>query len=326
MHHSAASLVFLLAFTTTAQRTLANERVSLQTDERQVVVSIDAKPVATYVFSDEHIRRPYFAHVRAPDGTQVTRNHPPIAGQDRTDHDTMHPGIWLAFGDLNGADFWRNKADVRHVKFLQMPRVETADHANGAQLKGAFTELKQYTDASGAPVCQEIFQWTIEPLGAGYLMTWDSTFTSPQEFTFGDQEEMGLGLRVATPIAEVNGGGLLDSEDRRGAKQIWSQAAEWCDYSGTVADRRLGMTLMCHPANFRESWLHARDYGFVAANPFGRKAMKKGEVSQVTVKPGEELRLRYGIWCYAMPANETPQLDEVYQDYLQRTQESPANR
>ena len=38
---------------------------------------------------------------------QVTRHHPPIEGQDRVDHGTFHPGIWMAFGDISGSDYWR---------------------------------------------------------------------------------------------------------------------------------------------------------------------------------------------------------------------------
>ena len=29
--------------------------------------------------------------------------------------------LWLAFGDLSGADFWRNKAQVRPVGFVEEP-------------------------------------------------------------------------------------------------------------------------------------------------------------------------------------------------------------
>jgi hypothetical protein len=76
------------------------------------VITHGGKPVATYVFRDEKILRPYFAQVHAPDGTQVTRHHPPRPGIDAVDHDTMHPGIWLAFGDIGGVDFWRNKGRV----------------------------------------------------------------------------------------------------------------------------------------------------------------------------------------------------------------------
>ena len=70
---------------------------------------IGGEPAATYVYRDETITRPYFAHVHAPGGMPLTRNHPPIAGTDPTDHAALHPGLWLAFGDLSGADDWRNR-------------------------------------------------------------------------------------------------------------------------------------------------------------------------------------------------------------------------
>jgi hypothetical protein len=50
--------------------------------------------------------------------------------------------------------------------------------------------------------------------------------------------------------------------------------------------------------------MHARDYGFVAANPFGRKAMKKGTASKVVVNPGETLHLQYAIWIHSSTAGE----------------------
>ena len=52
----------------------------------------------------------------------MTRTHPPAEG-DATDHDTMHPGVWLAFGDISGEDFWRNMARIDHVAFSADPGV-----------------------------------------------------------------------------------------------------------------------------------------------------------------------------------------------------------
>ena len=72
------------------------------------------------------------------------------------------------------------------------------------------------------------------------------------------------------------------------------QPAEWCDYSGTVDGRRIGLTLMADPKNFRPGWWHNRDYGVCVANPFGRDAMKQGAKSAVTVKRGEDFHLRFG--------------------------------
>ena len=80
------------------------------------------RPLADYVFSDPQVLRPHFQNLRTPSGAQVTRTHPPGDG-DATDHATMHPGVWLAFGDINGEDFWRNKARIEHMAFTADPAV-----------------------------------------------------------------------------------------------------------------------------------------------------------------------------------------------------------
>jgi hypothetical protein len=83
-----------------------------------------------------------------------------------------------------------------------------------------------------------------------------------------------------------------------------------------MAGQRVGMTIFGHPDNFRPSWFHSRDYGFVAANPFGRQAFGKGEASKVVVKPGEKLRLHYGILLHSGPQGTTPDLKTAYADFL----------
>jgi hypothetical protein len=219
----------------------------------------------------------------------VTRNHPPQPG-DLNDHATFHPGVWLAFGDLSGADSWRLKARVEHVEFIEPPAIR-----DGVV---TFTVRNRYLDETGkGTVCREVCRYTVSLLNGTWRLTYDSRFSSDIEFAFGDQEEMGLGVRMATPIAEKSGrGGLLtDSAGRTTAPAIWGKTADWCDCSGPVDGRPAGITIMPHPGNFRRSWWHARDYGFFAANPFGRNAFTKEEKSRVVVKPGEEFRLRYAV-------------------------------
>ncbi len=304
----AMSVLSMFGTTILAQETA--KQVGFRTGESEVVIIVDDQPIASYVYRDPtgRIPRPYFAHVKAPGGIQVTRNHPPVPGQDRTDHDTMHPGIWMAFGDLGDSDFWRNKAKVTHNRFVEEP--------TGGADRGWFVEEKQYFRSDDSLVCNEQFRCEVRVRPGGYLLTWDSTFSSEHVFYFGDQEEMGLGLRVASRLSEMKGGQLSDSKGRKGAKAIWSQSAKWCNYSGIIDGRRIGMTLMCHPANFRASWMHARNYGFVAANPFGRQAMNKGAQSKVVVKPGESLRLRYGVWIHGTDAGQRSTIDSAYADYI----------
>ena len=112
----------------------------------KVLVHSSDKTIATYVYEDPQILRPYFTALKAPSGVQVTRHHPPREGVDSDDHATMHPGLWLAFGDISDNDFWRNKARVKHDCFIEEPHADDR-HAG-------FTVKNQYM-ADGKIVCEE---------------------------------------------------------------------------------------------------------------------------------------------------------------------------
>lgn len=273
-----------------------------------LLITDGGKPVASYVFRDDKILRPYFAQVYAPGGIQVTRNHPPIPGVDATDHDTMHPGVWLAFGDLSGHDFWRNKAAIVHERFLVPPAVHDG--------RLTFATENALRTAGGQRICQQTSHLAIARRPAGYLLTWEATFKSDQgDFVFGDQEEMGLGVRVATAITEKSKGTIRNSAGAEGASATWGRAADWADYSGVVHQVRAGVLLMPDPANFRPSWFHNRDYGLMVANPFGHSALAKGEKSAVVVKKGEPFRLRFGVLLHAAPPGQEVDLDAEYEHF-----------
>ncbi|MBL9140025.1 MAG: PmoA family protein, partial [Verrucomicrobiales bacterium] len=245
-------------------------------------------PVAEYVFRDDRILRPYFANVRAPNGLQVTRRHPPVAGRDAVDHDTMHPGLWMGFGDLSGFDFWRNKGRIEHERFVDEPRVQEG--------RLHFSAASRWISPAGNEVCRWIQRFEWGATDKSWLVVWDAEFVSDHgDLIFGDQEEMGLGARVATFLAEKNGGRIRSSTGLETAAKTWGQRADWCDYSGALDGVPAGILLMASPANFRGSWWHNRDYGVFVANPFGRASMGQGEKSSVRVPKGERFRLRFGV-------------------------------
>ena len=110
--------------------------VAFEQKGNNLLITIGGKSFATYAAGDGPITRPFFKHLHAPNGTQVTRSHPPDPQSDLADHPTFHPGLWMAFGDVNGADFWRNKDRIRHVGFLEGPR--------GGPGRGSFAVKNQY--------------------------------------------------------------------------------------------------------------------------------------------------------------------------------------
>ncbi len=278
--------------------------------------------IAAYYYSDAEIPRPYFAHLHAPGGLQVSRTHPPVEGLDEMDHPTFHPGLWLAFGDLSGADNWRLKAAVAHAKMLQPP------HEVDGALSFAVENHYLSPDPSPRLLCKEHARFELHATERGYLLTLDSTFFGDGEFSFGDQEEMGLGFRVATPLrVEGQGQGLplatgliRDSQGRRNATEVWGQSAQWIDYSGQLEGVPAGIAVFCHPGNFRPTRFHARDYGFVAANPFSDEAFGVGPPRRTVVRSGESLRLRYGVLLHSGADLTALDLNAAYSNYVGLTE------
>lgn len=263
--------------------------VEFKTAPRQVEISAQGRPLATYVFVDPRTPRPYLTHVTLPGGPQLTRHHPP-QGDDPKDHDLLHPGIWFALGDLSGHDNWRLKAKVQGGEFLAPPQSDVQE--------GRFTVRNRYFDNAGkAELCTEECTYRIIPQPWGVLWLFDSKLTAVQACRFGDNmEEMGWGVRVATPLAvkSQKGGSILDSEGRINEKAIRERLADWCDYRGTINDQPVGVTLFADPANPRGTWWHVRDYGFLTANPFHAHPDRK-ENQPLTLKPGESVRFRFGV-------------------------------
>lgn len=261
--------------------------------------------VAEYTFRDAKIPRPYFAHLHAPDGTRLTRAHPPVKGVDATDHDTLHPGLWLAFGDLNGVDFWRNKGRIEHVRFVTPPTLKDG--------RLRFAVEDRYLASDGKEVCRGMNEFAViagdlvRPALPGTLLLWSTLLRRADgPLTFGPQHEMGLGFRMATPLVVKGGTGhILGSHGGKDEAGNWGLPGSWWSYVGTVNGRHAGLLAIAATDNQRPVWAHARDYGFLALNPTGPPPGAKDMPSvPFTVPAGESLRLKFGLLLHASPTNQ----------------------
>jgi hypothetical protein len=278
----------------------------LEAEEKadRLILKQDGDVIGEFIFRHATMLRPGFANLRAPGGIQVTRHFPPIEGVDATDHADLHPGIWLGFGDLAGEDFWRNKGSIRHDQFIKNPEWK----------EGSLTFATQSTliTSKGATLGGMISRFILTPQERTLRIEWDASITPTSDgFYFGDQEEMGLGVRVATGINEKNGGLITSSTGQTTAKATWGQPAAWCDYSGVINGRHVGIMIVPDPSNAHPSWWHNRDYGVFVSNPFGRKAMKQGETSLIEVKRGETYRLRHTVIIHSSPDAKATDLQQL---------------
>src|SRR5437764_56224 len=67
---------------------------------------------------------------------------------------------------------------------------------------------------------------------------------------FGDTKEGAMGVRVHDQMREQKGNGrLTNAEGKVGEKDCWGQFSAWCDYSGTVNGKKVGVTIFDDPKN-----------------------------------------------------------------------------
>lgn len=287
----------------------ADDTLRFAKQESSLTAYLGEHPLLTYVWQDDALPRPYFRDVFALDGERITRSYPPDPVRDKgnDDHADFHPGIWLAFGDLGDVDFWRLKGRVRHLGFETEPVV-----ANGG---GSFTVRNRYESLDDPPrvVAEEICRYTIHcdanPPYHGYYLTAKSYFTAPPGTAFGDQEEMGLGIRLDTPLAVRQGGSIQNDQGGQDEAGTWGSTAGWCVAEGHIGNKRVGALLSTGPDNFRAAWFHNRDYGLMVANPFGKKAMTGPDDPAVfpdsTPIPKEGLTLSFALYLFSEPASES---------------------
>jgi hypothetical protein len=87
------------------------------------------------------------------------------------------------------------------------------------------------------------------------------TFTASEDkdVVFGDTKEGGLlSLRVAGTMQVTVAGKMENSFGGINESEIWGKRAHWCDYSGPVENRWVGVALFDHPKNLRHpTYWHA---------------------------------------------------------------------
>ena len=281
----------------------------LEADEDRLAIRLDGLEVLSYFFKHKETKRPFFAQVKTPTGIQVTRNFPPIKGTDPVDHGYMHPGLSLGFSNINGENFWHNNRGGLVVSegFEGEPLI--------TDISASFSVKNRYLGKDGKLVCLEIASYELTKNSDGYLIRMETSFTSDKELVFGVKEEMGMALRIASPIRVKKGGGSIASASGGvNEKGTWGKIDKWWDYYGPLKERSVGLQIMSGEGN-PPIWAHSRDYGLLVANPFPVD-VKENRDKTTVIEAGEPYRLRFGIQVHdtADRASYNPKAN--YERYL----------
>ncbi len=269
----------------------------------RVEVRIGDELITSYYYGSAY-PRPFLYPLIGPYGASVTRHFPMqnIEGE-RQDH-KHHRSVYTAYGDVNGVDDWSEEPGHGRIVHTGFQGLEQGP------VYATIRSQSDWVSNSGEKVMSESRTVTIYGVpSAARVLDYEVRLTaSVGEVKFGDTKEGGiLSVRVATSMDAARGGKIENSYGGVNEKETWGKRAEWCDYSGPVEGKWVGIAVMDHPGNFRyPTYWHVRDYGLMTANMFGLSAFyndpqRRGDY---TLPEGESLVFRYRIYVHPGDATQ----------------------
>jgi len=276
-------------------------KIALKPGKGKVTVEVSGKLFTEYLYEGHGRSKPVLYPVIGPGASRMTRDYPFKKGTpgEASDH-PHHASLWFTHGQVNGISFWHignNTGTIRHQKFLKV-KGNTLATAN------------KWLSAKGEEQCADETTLTFHADGENRAIDFDITVhASAGDVTFGDTKEGSMGIRTHAALrlkGSVAKGQAVNSEGVSG-KPIWGKRAKWVDYWGPIGGKTVGVAIFDHPGNPRHpTWWHARDYGLVAANPFGVhnfEGKPKG-TGNLVIKSGDKVRFRYRVLFHAGDVNE----------------------
>lgn len=284
----------LLLFSCTV--TIASAQFSIDSADGTVTIRKD-KELVTQYRTDSKV--PYLYPISAPGGKNLSRHWPmeDDAKGEETDH-PHHRSFWLSHGAVNGYDFWAwtGKKDARIV--------HESTGAVTAQGNSAQFSVKLSWQGDKKTILEESRQYVITDLDeATRVIDLTSTLKAVAgDVVFGDTKEgfcafrVDRTLRLKGPTAK---GGILDSHGRKN-DDCWGKKSSYVTFHGPDDQGKPAViTMMDHPSNLRhETWWHARDYGLLAANPFGIhdfERKKDKTLGNHTLRDQQSMTFRYRL-------------------------------
>lgn len=261
-------------------------------ESKTVTVTNSGKMFTQFQYGDT--AKPYLHPVLGPKQIRMTRDFPIKATAGEADDHPHHKSIWIGH-EINGIDFWTNKGG----------RIEVADLVSIDDDSNGFTVNNRWIDNDDEVICSDSTRWSF---GANENSRWiDCEFrltASVDAITINDTKEGTVAIRTHPDLR-------LKTDPRRGVERVfgnatnsngtsgvdvWGQSSSWVAYSGTIESNPASILIIDHPSNFRHptTW-HAREYGLIAANPFGLSAFQglEHEAGQVVLAKGQSLTLKY---------------------------------
>jgi hypothetical protein len=312
-------LFFLVALLGSVTQSVAE--VTIKEVDSDYQVHIDNKLFTAYKVKD--LRVPCFYPLHGPDEVPMTRAYPvakTVPGEAE-DH-PHHTSLWYSHGDVNGLDFWHGGGKAHPEKGGKIVHTEVVSMNDGEDRATLKVKNKWLSLVGDKEICQDERAYAFGVYEGNRYLDFQITIKATQgDVVFGDTKEGTMAIRTHANLrlkGDVANGNAVNSEGDKD-KDLWGKASKWVDYWGKVGEKEVGVAIFDHPKNPRypTTW-HARDYGLVAANPFGYSYFFKGEGKKgtLTIKSGESVTFRYGF-LFHPGGHDADKLKAVYDLFSQ---------
>jgi len=267
-----------------------------------LVVSVDGKPVATYVYRPDVAQlespRPYFHPLATLGGETVTQSRP-------ADH-VWHQGLSLALPNVISTgfgthNFWGGPTYVRGEGYVQLPNNGTVTHRGFTALVAGddgveIEEMLQWTSSTGALVFTEKRRFTIRAADDAWSLLFETVLrnASGDTLVIGSpgtegREGAGYGGLFWRGPAGMEHGQIFGSHG-----DTMGSPGDWMAYSGPAAT----VVMTSHPGSPRHPapfFVRSDDYAGLGAAPFFAEPLE--------VAAGEKIRFAYTVTIADAPSD-----------------------
>ena len=309
---------------TVAIAAAADSGIRITEQEDRLRVELNGELFTEYRFKGApHV---YFYPLIGPGGVNMTRHYPMKKDSEGEQHDhEHHRSLWYSHGAVNGVDFWAETpkaGKIVHDKFLDVKADKNS---------GVIRSANKWIAPDGTVTCtdERTFRVHARPKNERLFDFEITIHAGEKEVVLGDTKEGTMAIRLAetmrlTPNKFNQGkptGNIVLSTGVTG-KDTWGKQAPWCDYSGPVEGKTLGVALFDHPSNPRHpTWWHVRDYGLFAANPFGVHDFEKKPqgTGDLKIDAGKSVTFKYRFYIHEGDEKQG-KVAERYAEYAKKSQ------
>lgn len=249
--------------------------------------------------------KPVLYPIYGPGQIPMVRDYPfkDTTKGEKHDH-PHHESLWYTHGDVNGISFWHLGKDAGTIK-------QTKLAIDGATIKTS----NDWLSAENKRVCSDERTMKFSTLpGAARVIDFTITIkASDGELKFGDTKEGSMGIRTHHQLRTDKGADASNSAGDKG-KSVWGKAAKWVNYQSEIDGKPAGVAIFDHPQNPRHpSTWHAREYGLIAANPFGARHFSgaKPGTGDLVIKSGESVTFHYAF-VFHHGSDENKSIGDLY--------------